>query len=253
MARLARAGLAAQGVSYALVGGLAIRVAVGDGGRTTDRQGAFRTLADESSGRVLLVLLAVGFVGYALWRLAEGLLDRDGDGDDAKGLARRAADLGKAAIYLGLTASVVRVLAGSGGSGGSEQQRTAGVLGWPGGRWLVGAAGVAVLGAALWVAYRGIARKFEKKLRDDMSPGARRWVCRLGVVGLCARGVVLGIVGWFLVRAAVQFDPQEAVGLGGALAKLAHAPYGRALLGLVSAGVLAFAAFCLAQARYRDV
>jgi hypothetical protein len=251
---LARFGLLAMGVSYALVAILAVKVAVGDGGKTTDREGAFRTLADETLGRVLLVLLAIGFAGYVAWRLADAFFDRRGEGDDAKGLAKRASSLGKAAIYVALTVSIVRILAGSGGGGGSEQKAAAGVLGWPGGRWLVGAVGVAVLAAAAWNVYRGVARKFEKQLREhEMSSVERRWVTRVAVVGLAGRGAVFAVIAWFLIKAAVEYDPDEAVGLGGALARLADAPYGPVLLGAAAVGLLAFAAFCAAQARYREV
>lgn len=252
---LGRAGLAAQGISYAIVAVLAIQVALGTGGKTTSRQGAFRTLADDTAGRILLVLLALGFTAYALWRAADAVLDRGEDGDDAKGLGKRAAGLAKAGIYVALTVSVCRVLAGGGGGGASAQKHaTAGILGWPGGRELVGAAAVAVIGAGCWNAYRGLARTFEKKLRtDEMSRAERLWVGRIGLVGLCARGVVFAVAGWFLLRAAIEFDPKKAIGLGGALAKLAQASYGQALLGVTSAGLLCFGLFGLAQARYRDV
>jgi hypothetical protein len=90
--------------------------------------------------------------------------------------------------------------------------------------------------------------RFEKQL--DRTPD---WVKPLGVIGLCARGIVFAVVGWFLIKAALEFDPKQAVGIGGALAKLAHAPYGSAVLGLTAAGLLVFGAYCLAEARYRDV
>jgi len=54
-------------------------------------------------------------------------------------------------------------------------------------------------------------------------------------------------------KAAWQFDPKEAVSLGGALAKLASVTWGHALLAVVAAGLLAFGLFGLAQARWRDV
>jgi hypothetical protein len=93
-----------------------------------------------------------------------------------------------------------------------------------------------------------VTRKFEEQL--ERTPD---WVKPLGVIGLCARGVVFAVIGWFVIKAAIEFDPQKAVGLGGALAKLTQAPYGGAVLGVTAAGLLVFGAFCLAQARYRDV
>ena len=250
-----RFGLAAQGVSYAIVAVLALMLAAGLGGKTADRPDALRTLADETLGGALLVVLGAGFAAYAAWRFATAFLDRDNDGGDAKGLGKRAGDFFKGVFYAALAFSVVRILFGSGGEGGEKgtDQKAAGVLGWPLGREIVFALALAVAVAAVWNIYRGVSRKFEDDLEIGTSHTVRCWIGRIGLVGLVARGVAFGIIAWFLGKAAWQFDPKEAVGLGGALAKLASAPAGHALLAVVATGLLAFALFCTAQARWRDV
>jgi fumarate reductase subunit D len=250
---LGHAGLAAKGISFVLVGVLAILVAVGHGGETTDRQGALRAVAQHPFGKVALLVLAVGFAGYALWRLADAVLDLRDEGDDASGLAKRAASVAKAAIYFALLWTTISILIGSGNGGGQgEQKATGGVLGWPGGRELVFLAALALAGAAAFNAYRGITRKFEEKL-TGMGDVAERAAVTLGVVGHVARGTVFALVAWFLAKAAIQYDPQNAVGLDGALARLAREPYGKALLGLTAAGLLAYGIYCLFEARYRDL
>lgn len=229
-------------------------LATGQGGKTADRPGAFRTLADETLGVAVLIALAVGFACYAAWRFAQAFFDRGGEGSDAKGLGKRAGAFGKGLIYAGLAVSIVNLLSGGSGENVDEDETTAGVLGWPGGRWLVFAVALAIAVAAVWNVYRGATAKFEEELRlEQMSWTAQRWVRRLGAVGLTARGVVFGIAAWFLGKAAYEFDPEEAIGIGGALAKLASAGHGPILLGAVAAGLLAFGVFCLAQARYREV
>jgi formate hydrogenlyase subunit 3/multisubunit Na+/H+ antiporter MnhD subunit len=128
------------------------------------------------------------------------------------------------------------------------------VLDWPAGRWLVFAVAAAIGVAAVWNVYRGLSRKFEEDLElGEMTSEARRWIARLGLVGLSSRGVVFGVIAWFLAKAAYEHQAKETVGLGGALAKVASAAYGKPLLAAVAAGLLAFAVFCLAQVRYRDV
>jgi len=252
-----RAGLVAQGVLYGVVAILAAHVATGSRSESPDRGGALQAIADQPLGKLLLAALALGLAGYALWRLAQAVLDRDGEGDDAPALAKRAGYLGRALWYGGLCAITVEKLFDGdddGGGGGGEKRTTAGVLDWPLGRTVVYAAGLVLVGAGAWNLYRGIACRFESKLKTgEMSNVMEKAVRVVGIVGHVARAIVFALIGFFLLRAAWQFDPQEAVGLDGALQKLAQAPYGGAVLGAVAAGLGAFALQCFAQARYRDV
>jgi hypothetical protein len=86
-----------------------------------------------------------------------------------------------------------------------------------------------------------------------MSVRTRRWIERIGTVGHLARMVVFGLVGIFLIRAAIDFDPNKAVGLDGALAKVDHASYGPFLLGLIATGLIAFGTYSLSDARFRRI
>src|SRR6478735_98369 len=145
---LGRVGLIAKGVSYALVGVLAIGVALGIGGDATSRNGALHALAGNTFGEIVLALLTAGFAVY---------------GDK---WAKRIGYLGRAAIYFGLAYSAARILAGAGG-GQSQNEKahktTAVVLSWPAGQWLVGAAALVAIGVGVWNLYRGISKKFEDK------------------------------------------------------------------------------------------
>lgn len=254
---LGRFGLAAKGVSYALVGLLAIALAAGIGGRATGRQGALEVVADESLGVFLVLGLAAGFFAYALWRLAQAIFDREREGTDAPGLAKRLGNAGKALLYGALAVSALTVLDGTGpGDSDTEQARqgTAEAFTWPGGRWLVAAVGLAFLGDALFNAYRGVTQKFEDKWYvDDLGEGTKRVVAGLGSIGLLARFVIFGLIGAFLLKAAYDYDAKEAIGLDGALRKLLDGAYGGALLGALAAGLLCYAIFCFAEARYRRV
>ena len=109
------------------------------------------------------------------------------------------------------------------------------MLSWPGGTWIVGIAGAVIIGAGAWNAYRGVARTFD------------------GVVGHIARGVVFALIGVFAIKAGVDYKPTAAIGFDGALRKLAHHSYGPYLLGFTAAGLVAYAVYCFADARYRDV
>jgi uncharacterized membrane protein HdeD (DUF308 family) len=254
---LARYGLVAKGVSYGLVGVLAGTLAIGSGGKATSRGGALATLADETYGKVLLVLLALGFAAYGIWRLLQALFDREDEGSGAKGLVKRAGYLGRAAIYAGLTYTTIRLLTGSGGNQSQTREArktTAQVLDWPAGRWLVGITGLCLIGAGLFNGYRAFTQKFEEKWKGvEMGRAERRWAARIGTAGLLSRLVVFSLIGVFLLKAALEYDPQEAIGLDGALQKVAQASYGPWLLGFVAAGLICYGIFCFVEARYRRV
>ena len=253
---LGRTGLVAQGTIYALVALLAIEVALE--GRATshepDKQGALRLVADQPAGDWLLGALALGFVAYALWRFSQALVDRSNKGRDAKALAKRFGYFCIGAWYAVLAVLAVQVILGSSGSGGNEQETTAGVFGWPFGRELVLGAAAGFFVAAGWNVYRAVSGKLDKHLRtQEMSEGERTTVVAIGGVGHLARGAVFGLIGAFLAKAAIQFDPNEARGLDGALLELTQQPFGRLILGGVAVGLAAFGLWCIAQARYREV
>lgn len=251
-----RTGLVAKAASYGLIGVLALQVALGQRGSTSDRQGVLRQLATESWGPVALVALAVGFAGYALWRLYDGAFDRSGHGSDAKGLALRAKAFGIGALYTASAVAAVSLLVSSSSAAarGNEKQETARVLEWPAGRWLVLAVAAGFAVAGLYNVYRGATRKFRERLaRERMRGSVERWAVASGVLGHLARGVVFGLVGVFLAKAAIEYDPREAVGVDGALAKLLGQSFGPVLLAAVAAGLVAYAVYCIVEARYRRI
>ena len=255
MEKVARFGLFAQGVSFGLVAVLAIKLALGDGGKATDRQGALRTIAEGGIGRGVVIALAIGFGCYALWRLFEAVFGSKVESNEDESPWKRVGALGKAAIYGSLCATAISVIAGEGGgSGNEEKEATAGILGWPAGRWIVMAIAAGIAGAALWNLYRGLSQRFLKQLKTgEMSSTVRTWATRIGVVGLLARAAVFGLIAWFFFDAAADYNANKAEGLDGALRKLAAEDYGTWLLSIVAAGLFAYGVFCVIQARYRKV
>jgi cytochrome b561 len=250
---LARAGFVARGLVYAIIGVLALKLAFGHGGKLTNQQGALKTVAHQPFGTVLLVLVAIGLGGYCLWRLVRAAIGHGPEGSDT-GFERLAA-FASGLAYGALCALAVEILvSGHSGSSGSPKKATAGVFGWPGGTWIVGIAGAVMIAVALYQGYRGISHKFlEDSKVEQMKPAVKKWITRLGTIGHLARMVVFGLVGVFLVKAAIDYNPKQAVGLDGALAKLTHYSYGPVLLGIVAAGLIAFAVYSLSDARYRRI
>ena len=252
----ARAGWAAKAALYAVTALLALQVATGDRGEQADQQGALHTVAEQPFGRFLLAALAVGLALYGLTRLGEaaGIVASPGETKTHQRVGYAVSGL----IYLALSVMAASLALGNGGStgggGGEPSGFTAKIMELPAGRVLVALLGFAIAAAAVSFVVRGMKKDFMEELRtDEMSQGTRQWVERAGVAGLVARGVVFAIIGWFFVSAAASYDPNQAMGLDGALHELVSKPYGSLLLGLVAVGLLAYAVYSLAQARWRAV
>ena len=260
IAALARAGYAAKGVVYVLVGGLSLLAAAGSGGATTGSRGAMRTVLTGPFGRVVLALIAFGLASFALWCFVRAFLDPQRDGTSAKGWARRAGEFGKGVVNGALAVAAVGLLRGSaaasssGGDGQNVRDWTARLMSFPMGAWLVALVGLGVLAYGLRQVYRG----FTADMKDPLDlgkagPAARAWAVRLSRFGTGARGVVFAVIGVFLTLSAYHANPGEAKGVGEALRTLAQQPDGPVLLGVVALGLVSYGTYQLLLARYRRI
>jgi len=250
--RLGRLGYAAKGIVYLLVGVLAAEAAVGAGAVATGSRGAMRHVRRLPFGDVLLVAVAVGLGGYVLWRLVQAVRDTEFQGTSPKGLLVRAGYVISGAIYGVLAWTAVELVRGfrTRGDEAVSREHTAWLLSFPHGSWLVCLVGAVVIGVGIAQLVKAARARFLSKL-ESMSPAARTWVASLGRVGLVARGVVLFLVGGFLIDAGVHANPRDARGIGGALRALSLQPQGRWLFGAIALGLVAYGLFMLALARYR--
>ncbi|AZM51341.1 hypothetical protein DMA15_01050 [Streptomyces sp. WAC 01529] len=258
VAAVARAGFVGRGVIYLLIGALALRIAFSDGGgRQADRGGAVAELADRPFGNVLLWLLGIALAGMALWRLSEVFFGQAGPDGDKPG--KRALSGVRFLFYCFVAYSILAYATGDEGSGSGSSDRqtkdvTAEAFDWPGGRWIVAAAGAAVLVAGIWIAGRAALRKFHKRLRlSEMPRRDRRIVDVLGVFGGVARGAVFAVAGGFALAAALRHKPGQAKGIDNTLRSFADTGAGPWLLALIAVGLGAFGLFSWANARWRKL
>ncbi|HYE07324.1 MAG TPA: DUF1206 domain-containing protein [Planctomycetota bacterium] len=254
LTQLARAGHAARGVVYALIGVLAFKLAIGDGGEAAGPGEALKHLADEPFGAIALWVIAVGLAAFAVWRFIDGAGDKEGKGSEGKGLVVRAGFIGSGAVHaaMALTAAGIAMGSSSGGGGDSSAQGwSADLLAQPFGRWLLGAIAlgfIAHAGAQVRKAWKG---SFLKHVATDrLEPGTVRAVRMVGGAGIAARGLAWALIGGFLIVAAVTYDASRAQGLGGALGELMDKPFGPWLLGIMAAGLVAFGIYNLVLGRY---
>lgn len=238
-----RIGFAARGLLYLIIGYLALQL-----GRTEDAGGALDWLQNKAGGLVLGAL-ALGFVAYGIWRVADAVFDTQNKGRDAKGIAGRLAGALSGLIHLGLAFTAAKLALGgrSGGdSSDSAESGAAAAMSLPGGDLLlyaVAAILVVVGGAQLAIA---ATRAFCKHI----SPEARNrwWVIAAGTAGHAARGAIFIAAGWLVFNATRHQQAEEAGALGDALTSLPDS-----LRAVVAAGLCLFGIYSLIEARYRII
>jgi hypothetical protein len=266
--RVARAGLIARAVIYLMVGYLAGRLALGSAGaptvatsRPASGEGALETIAAHPGGRVVLGLLAVGFLGYALLALVQAAFRHQEIQRSSERRAKRLFFAGVAVVYLAFAiyaaSLVVRPQSGQASAAGTHRQETeltARVLGWPFGQLLVGTVGAVLVASGVGFGYQAVTTNFQERLKQQqMRPAVWRAATVLGAVGSFSRAVTLALVGVFVVSAAVSFNPRKARGLDASLRAVADQPYGPYLLAAVALGLACYGGYLLLEARYRKV
>ncbi|HEY6397732.1 MAG TPA: DUF1206 domain-containing protein, partial [Solirubrobacteraceae bacterium] len=231
---LVRAGFVARGLTYGVIGGVAVALALGAGAQpgNANQQGALTLIAHAPLGRVVVAAAALGLLMYAIWKLTLAIIGRGQEGAGGTKLSDRASNLASAIVYFGFCAIAVQVLLGTAGNQSVKERHTAaGVLGWPGGPVLVAIAGFVMIVVSAYQVYSALRGDFAQESKtEQMSASTRHTFLRLGRIGLSARAVVFVLVGYFLVRTAIDFKPSKGLGLDGTLAELHSQPYGSLLL-----------------------
>lgn len=246
----ARFGYAARGLVYLLVGGLATLAALDQGGETTGSRGALKSLLLAPAGEVLLVVIAVGLVGYSIWRCLQGLLDADSHGAGPKGLVIRTGLLLSAVTHGLLSVFAVSLVFTLDKSGGG-QDLAHWLMQQPFGQWLVGIAGGILIAAGSAHIFKAVTARFDRHF--DMPLRIQRWaypICRFGLV---TRGLVFMMAGVLFVLAAWHAAPDQAGGTPEVFTILREQAFGQWLLALVAAGLFAFGLYSLLLSAYRRI
>jgi hypothetical protein len=254
---LARVGFLVKGVLYIVVGALALQVAARTGGRVTGTRGALTTVLGQPFGRTLLLVAAIGLLGYAVWRVLQGLFDPDRLGHDWRGLAIRATFVVRGVVHAVLGWQAFRLHRGlSAASGTSERDVATEAFQWPLGDWLVVIAGLGLIGFAVQQVYAAITCRLERNLDvEEMRREAGDWAVGLSRFGVAARAVVFALLGWTIVVAGWSRDPSEVGTTASSLRTLAEQPgaLGRWLLGVTAAGFVAYGFYEIIHARYLHI
>lgn len=249
-----RAGLVAYGVVHLLIAWLGIQIAFGESGKNASSSGAMQTLARQPLGEVLVWAVGIGLVILVIWRLLEAWHDYQSE-DGKEQALKPVGKLIKAVIYGAIAVSAFQVATssgggGKGGGGSSTDGYTAQLMQMTAGPLLVGAVGVAVIGYACYLAYRGWTEKFLKDLDGTHGPEAGKAYKWIGKVGHLAKGAAIAVIGGLFVWAAIAHDPKKSGGLDQALQELRDQPFGQVLLIVVALGIACYGLFAFVRARH---
>lgn len=250
---LARGGYAARGVVYGIVGGLAMAAALGSG-QAVGAEGALRRLLGERFGDLLLWSIVLGLLCFSVWRLTQALGDTDGHGRTPKGLLIRAGLLGSAGVHLLLAFFALGLLiggAGDGGSGQSGKDSLQRLLAWDHANLMLFAVALVPLGVGLAHLIKAWTADFTRYFQADEQ--VMRWLRPLARLGLAARGCAFLIIAALLIFGGRRYRPTDPPGLEDALDALQSLPAGTWLLLAIGLGLLCFALYCFAQARWRRI
>lgn len=251
--RLARLGYASKAVVYGIIGVLAFGAAFGLS-RATDQDGAFLTILRQPFGTFLLFIIALGLLGYAVWRIVQAIADPEGKGKGVKGIAYRSWLVSRGVFhgYLALEALRYAMRQVAGGEDAAHWLRR--IMDQPFGKWLVVLAGLGVAGYGLGQIVAALVARLDKRLRlSGVSTAHRRWLLAISRYGLAARGVVFAIIGYFVMQAGLHQQPSHARDVGGALRAVAQGPRGLWLLAIVALGLISYGGYELIKARYRRI
>lgn len=248
-----RVGYVVRGVLYAVMGGLALGLAIGIGGIATDQSGSLVILTGGPAGKLLLIGVVVGLTAYSLWGFVRAIYDPLNRGDDASGIAERLGFAWSGTAYAAMVIFALHLLVGTGASPAHDgtQSTVARILELPAGHVITMAIGIVAIGVGLGQfvdAYRAIFKKDLKRV--EMSRAEKKIVDGLGRIGFFARGVTFTLVGWFVFQGGLFHDSSRVHGFGGAFLFLLDKPFGRLLLGVVALGFVGLGLHSFACARW---
>ncbi|MEJ8756658.1 DUF1206 domain-containing protein [Pontibacter sp. H259] len=256
--RLAKFGLIAKGVVYCLVGILAFMAAFELGGKSaqsSDKTGVFQFILEQSYGRILLIIVALGLLSYTIWRFVQAFQDTEHNGGSAKGIGKRIRYAFSGVVYGALAYYAAKLVMGNGGSNGdSRQTLVRELLEQPFGQWLVGIVALGTAIAGFYQIYLGLSDKYKKNVQNArLKHEVESMMIKAGKIGYVARGIVWIIIGYLFLKAALASNPNKAGGSGSAFSFLENSSYGSYLLGAVALGLLCYGIFMFMRALYQPI
>lgn len=242
---LVRLGYAARGLTYILLGYIALSTS---GDAEGGGKAVFDWLQEVPLGTPILWLMALGLIAYAAFKFISAIGDIQHRGSDTKGLLKRVGDGASGVAHTFLAYAAYQYATGSKSTSGegSSQEMAGSVLSAELGSVVIGLLGLGFIIGGIMQAKKAATADFMKHV-SARAPSAIEGV---GRAGHAARAVVFGIIGWSLIQSAWFSQSSQVKGLGEAILSLRDDGI---FYTLVALGLLLFGVFSLVVARYRII
>ncbi|MGC2234860.1 MAG: DUF1206 domain-containing protein [Pyrinomonadaceae bacterium] len=256
--KLARFGFYTKGFLFIVIGMLAVLVAIGQkGGELADPSGALTAIAEKPYGRILLIIFIVGAIGHGVWNILRGVADVDNAGTNFQGIFKRILAAGIGIFYLGLALTALNLIVTeriAHRNGEIPKTFAMILLALPLGAILMFLIGLGIVGGGIHEFYSGVTGKYKENFRlFTLAVRHLRTINVLGVLSFTARALILILMGYFFITAAINYNANDAAGMDGALAALARSYYGKTLLFITATGLICHGVLSLYEAKYRRI
>lgn len=250
---LMRFGHAAKGLLYGMIGLISVRSVIYDAKPAGGTETVLALLGSRAIGSLLLLVLAVGLLGYTLWRFIQAILDPDHQESlNVQRVTQRCGYVISGLTYGSIAYTAAQLSIGLTVDFDDTVEDLASVLfEFPVGSWALAGIGAGVILVGLTYVYGAVSGSFISDFQTKLYTSIKHTAVWMGKVGFTARGVSFILIGTYLIRAAYFSNEDQAGGLGEILDMLDDQPFGKIWLSAIAFGFIAYASYMIIAALYR--
>lgn len=266
IAKIRSLGFFMKGVVYIILGTLTFMAAFGWGGDVSNRTNVIKFLLDLPLGKALIGIAAIGLFAYSLWRFYQTIKRPKEKANDKKikSIFKRIRYFYSGILYGAIAYSfakpLIRALGGNreahveDNDNGEEKAALWELLSMDWGKALLWILAAIIAGQALQQFYIAYTAGFMKKI--DNYPNVKHeydFIKKSGRLGYISRGVVFGVLAFFIIQVILQHNANAYKGTEGALQYLLTFSYGTWLLGAIALGLILYGIFNVMVARHANL
>lgn len=266
IAKIRSFGFFMKGIVYIILGTLTFMAAFGWGGDISSRDNVIKFLLDLPLGKALIGVASLGLFAYSVWRFYQTISSSTGKPGrkKIKSIFKRIRYFYSGLLYGTIAYSfakpLISVISGNGeaqiedNDNGDEKTALWELLSMDWGKALLWVLAAIIAGQALQQFYIAFTAGYMKKI--DNYPSVKHeydFIKRAGRTGYISRGVVFGILAFFIVQVILQHNADAYKGTEGALQFLLTFNYGTWLLAAVALGLILYGIFNVMVARHSNL